>query len=463
MESVIGRFAGIFRHVPVYDDFVSAFAMCISELDQGFIAGFLEGEATFWIGEQNAGQSYSCGLRAGVRADDQDLMEWLLALTGIGSLRPIGACATSKPQITWDINRQDECVELAYLLSRVGFHGRRAAELRIWAEAVDTWTHREGRERHASLRALKQRLEAARRFGGGRRAALPFSESRRLRLGYISGIIAAEGCFGIWNGRPRFAMHVRQDDRPLLGLLASVTGLGKIYDHTPEPPLNPSSAWTISSRAQLGQLLDLLWEADLPGRKGLELDAWAVAVDELRSAHRLRVRPRKDLICLAAAKLRETRAYRAPTRELLKLPGRNLRADSIDALQAWASVTPGRLGCGSYARWRRDHPGAPARNTVARAFGGWHAAMEAAGLLGRAARSSKRAGGEAARREQREAKRARVIGAVRRFEAEHGRLPRAMEFFKWRFAAAPETPSQAAVYKLFPGGWDAVLEACRAA
>jgi hypothetical protein len=441
---------------------MTAFAMCISELDQGFIAGFLEGEATFWIGEQNAGQSYSCGLRTNVRADDQDLIEWLLALTGIGTLRSVDARATSQPQIAWDLDRQDECVEVAHLLSRVGFHGRRAAELRIWVEAVDTWTHRKGAERHALLRALKRRLQAARRFGGGCPSALPLSESRRLRLGYISGIAAAEGCFGIWSGRPRFTMHLRQDDRPLLQMLASVTGLGTIYDHTPGPPLNPSSTWTISSRAQLGQLHDLLSEADLPGRKGLELDAWAVAVDELRDAHRLRVRPRKDLICPATAKLRETRTYRASTRELLKLPGRDLRAESIHALHTWASVTSGRLGCGSYARWRREHPGAPTRNTVARAFDGWHAAMAAAGLLDRAARKSCRAGGEAARREQREAKRARVIAAVRRFEAEYGRMPRAMEFFKWRFAAAPETPSQAAVYKLFPGGWDAVLAACMA-
>jgi hypothetical protein len=53
-----------------------------------------------------------------------------------------------------------------------------------------------------------------------------------------------------------------------------------------------------------------------------------------------------------------------------------------------------------------------------------------------------------------------VVDAVRRFEAEHRRLPRAMEFFKWRLAVMPDTPTQATVYNLFPGGWNAVLEAC---
>ena len=106
----------------------------------------------------------------------------------------------------------------------------------------------------------------------------------------------------------------------------------------------------------------------------------------------------------------------------------------------------------------------PTRNTIAGAFGSWHVAMNAAGLGDRAARSAPtRAGGGVARRERLDRQRARVAAAVRQFEAEHGRKPRAMEFFKWRLVAAPDTPTQATVYNLFPGGWAAVLEACAAA
>jgi hypothetical protein len=439
------------------------FAMCISELDQGFIAGFLEGEATFVIGEQNAGTSYSCGVRVGVRDDDQDLVEWLVALTGLGRLRRVPARATSRPQIAWQIETQEDCVELVSLLSRSGFHGRRAAELRIWADAVDVWTQPSCPGRLATLSDLAQRLKAARRFGGGNSEALPLSERQRQRQGYITGLVAAEGCFGVWNGRPRFAMHLRQDDRPLLELLSAATGLGSIYDHTPSEPLNPSSTWTITSRAQLGEFADFLRRIGVPGRKQLELEIWAIAIDELRSARRLGLRPRKPLIELAASKLRAARAYRPVKRELLELPRRDLRSESITALQEWAAMTPGRLGCGSYVRWRQDHPGAPNRNTVARTFGSWHAAMKEAGLLDRAARRvPTRTRETAQRRAARENKRERVIEAVRAFEAGHGRPPRAMEFFKWRFAAAPEAPSQAAVYKLFPGGWESVLAAARA-
>ena len=41
----------------------------------------------------------------------------------------------------------------------------------------------------------------------------------------------------------------------------------------------------------------------------------------------------------------------------------------------------------------------------------------------------------------------------------HGSVPTAMEFFRWRLAGAPATPTQATVYRLFPGGWSAVLQA----
>jgi hypothetical protein len=43
-----------------------------------------------------------------------------------------------------------------------------------------------------------------------------------------------------------------------------------------------------------------------------------------------------------------------------------------------------------------------------------------------------------------------------------GTLPTAMEFFRWRLVEAPATPTQATVYRLFPGGWPAVLTAYEA-
>jgi hypothetical protein len=271
-------------------------------------------------------------------------------------------------------------------------------------------------------------------------------------LGYISGFLSAEGCFGLSDARPRFSIHLRQDDKPLLKLLANATGLGKVTEHRPPAPLNPSTTWTIAARAELAEFVELL-QGGLSGRKLRELEVWARAVDELN-----RVAPRREVLEDARDSLARVRAYSPPQRtDLLRLPGRDLRADSLDALAACGRDTVGKLSCTDYMRWRREHLSAPARNTVVRVFGSWQGALEAAGLGERVARAPRPIGGEAGRAARREQQRARVIAAVRRFEREQGRLPRALEFFRWRYEGAVDAPTQSSVYKLFPGGWTEVL------
>jgi hypothetical protein len=111
---------------------------------------------------------------------------------------------------------------------------------------------------------------------------------------------------------------------------------------------------------------------------------------------------------------------------------------------------------------RRDrHPEWPSRNTVARHFGSWHAGLEAAGLADRAAtRPERYAGRSRAVLDARLVKqRERVLASVRRFVAEVGHVPRAMEYFRWRLRHDPDTPTQATIYNLFPGGWDSVRQA----
>jgi hypothetical protein len=154
--------------------------------------------------------------------------------------------------------------------------------------------------------------------------------TRKQLLGYISGFVSGEGCFGLSRDRPRFSIHLRQDDRPLLELLAGATGLGRVQRAPVRPPLNPSAT-----------------------------------------------------------------------------------------------------------------------------------ALEAAGLGDRRARAPHRPGGEARRASLRQQQRARIVDAVRRFEREHGRWPRALEFFRWRLVAAVDTPTQATVYIEFPGGWNEVLAQAR--
>jgi Homing endonuclease associated repeat len=333
---------------------------------------------------------------------------------------------------------------------------------------VHVWTESAGDARRAELRRLKAELAAARRFGGGSGSATPFA-SRKQLLGYISGFVCAEGSFGMSRNRPGFSVHLRQDDEPLVRLLAANTGLGNVTTHRPAAPLNPSVAWKVTARAELAELRDLLWAGDLTGRKLREMDAWGAAVDEMCRGVQSGVSPRRAVLATAAARLRDLRAYRpSEGRELLRLPGRDVRAEALAALAAWARVTPGRLPATAYMKWRREHRDAPARNTIAREFGSWHRALEAAGLSDRAAASAatvaaRHSGGIEARAARRDAQREQVIAWVLRFEREHGRLPRAMEFFRWRLDSAVDAPSQRTVYHLFPGGWAEVLERVRQA
>lgn len=442
------------------------FSLSIDQLDRAFIAGFLEGEACFSITEQNGGQSFSCNVAVSQRDDDQELLEWLVAATGVGRLHRVRAYRTSRPQVLWSVASQEDCHELVALIGD-GFHGRRTSELDTWREAVSVWTDCHGDERRARLLALKQRLHALKRFRASEPTARPLRR-RQVLVGYISGLVCAEGSFGFSGARPRFSMHLRADDGPLLEMLAATTGFGRVNHHRPPaPPLNPSSTWNVSAPLQLLRLVEVLREGGLHGRKRTEMEAWSVAVEAL-CAPELRGRAvDHEVVRSAAQRLAEIREYRPPElRKLLELPRRDIAAESIAALQKWSREYVGPLSCGAYNRWRRD--GMPRRNTIAKAFGGWHAALAAAGLEERAAASPARfeamvRGGEARREARRVAQRARVVAAVEAFERKHGRLPCAMEFFRWQRVEAPDAPSQASVYRLFPGGWAEVLAACKPA
>ena len=143
---------------------------------------------------------------------------------------------------------------------------------------------------------------------------------------------------------------------------------------------------------------------------------------------------------------------------------RDVHAESVQILRRWAETEPGTLSCTRYAAARQ--PDWPTRNTLARRFGSWDAALRAAGLAERAATPAavhvaRAAGGAAARAAYDEVKRRRVLKTLR-FAVNtdgYGTLPTAMQFFRWRLINAPATPTQATVYRLFPGGWPAVLAA----
>ena len=137
-----------------------AFAWSVSEVEGSLLAGFLEGEIHLGIAEQNGGQSLSCFAQANVRDDDAEILEWILALTGIGTLYRVPARRTSKPQVQWRVASRADCEELAVVLARVPFRGRKRRELEVWSAAVRAWSGR-GEARRTELRGMDAELRGA--------------------------------------------------------------------------------------------------------------------------------------------------------------------------------------------------------------------------------------------------------------------------------------------------------------
>jgi hypothetical protein len=433
------------------------FAVLIPPGDGHFIAGFIEGEGHFGIVSMNGGQSLGCVMRLAVRDDDGDLLRWLVATTGIGKLSRKPAQSTSQPQVLWSVNRQDDCDYLVALLDRFPMRGRKACEFTIWSRAVRTWTQQTGPRRRATLERLKSELEACRQFPARSptRRRFPWSET----LPYLAGFIAAEGSFGASDGAaPRLTVNLRADDGPLLHLLADASGWGSVTGPYPNSRGQPHIRWTITRTSHVEDVVDCFSRVGLRGRKQLALDAWRDLVDERRQSRIDGRRPDEGVYGRARASLSAANGYPGPPDPRSLSRTSDKRYLVIEALTECGRQY-GRFTCGEYQTARREHPHWPHRNTIARLFGSWAAAMEAAGLGDQVARRDLRPKDRTWAEERLRETRRVVLAAVERCAAELGRTPAAMEFFRWRLANAPGSPTQATVYRAFPGGWKSVLAA----
>jgi hypothetical protein len=436
----------------------------ITTAEGHFIAGFIEGEGHLGIVEQNGGQSYGCFMSLGLRDDDAPLAQWLRERTELGTVYPVRAYRTSRPQVRWLVRTLPECRALVELLDRYELRGRKRREYETWRTAVEIASSGIA-ERRLALRRLHDRLRAIRVFrapGPDELASAPANHD--WLVAYLHGLLCAEGSFSLRPTHAGVSVHLRQDDRPLLAMLARETGLGYLRDSRAYPPAHPSTFWRISTAADVTQIASWLDPRLMRGRKAKELRVWLGAVAELERARS--VGRRADLEARIAA-FKAARRYRPPAHELPpREPQRDARAEAIVALQRWAATEREPLSCRRYVAYRAEtDPAPPNRNTLTRRFGSWYAALEAAGLADRAAstaevRHARAAGGVAHRETRAEAQRERVLTTLRYGVNMHdGSLPTAMQFFRWRLVDAPGTPTQATVYRLFPGGWPAVLAA----
>jgi hypothetical protein len=444
----------IFRRSERYDLQVDR---AISVAEGNFIAGFIEGEGHFGIAEANGGQSFRCLMSLRVRDDDAELLEWLRARTGVGLLRTVTAQGNSNPQVQWLVQTQAGCRTLVELLTRFEMRGRKTREFAIWRRAVALWTS-DDPSRVSLAEGLHRELSSVRRFQAERSAAPPAPVSVQALHAYLHGFLCAEGSLSLDRTHTALTVHLRQDDRPLLKMLYRELGVGALSDHPAYGSTRPSTSWRVGRLAEVSRLAEWLDPAQMRGRKANELEVWSRAVAERRAAREQRRRANLDDLI---AEFRSARTYRPG---VLLQPSRHSedrRAETLRILRVWAEEERGLLSCARYAAARRA--GWPTRNTIAQRFGSWDAALRTAGLEARLPRPAPRqVGGVARRKAHDEAQRERVLATLRYGVNLHGSLPTAMQFFRWRLVEAPATPTQATVYRLFPGGWPAVLAAYEA-
>src|SRR5829696_5799296 len=304
-----------------------------------FLAGFLDAEAHLGIAEMNGGTSLSCFASVKVRDDDAEILEWLAAWTGLGSLHAVSARAASRRQVCWTIKRRDECVELGRLLHAFPLRSRKARESEIWREAVGLWCSA-GAARRDRLAAKRRQLRRARMFVAPSPVDISVPFRDEVPLAYLAAFVAGEGHFGIFRDVPRLVVKTRADDAPLLRALAGATGLGRVYDYPNRSGANPITASVVYRRAEVREIAQRLCQVAIPGRKGREISAWRVAVEGLTRPE-LRLRDAQEMRRAVAAH-RAARAYPGPRTEPLPPFGRrNRRAAAVAALRAGVRSRPG--------------------------------------------------------------------------------------------------------------------------
>jgi hypothetical protein len=229
------------------------------------LAGFVDAEGSFGVRPTNAGRSWVCDFRLSQRDDDASVLARIQRLTGLGVLTPYPARANSKPQTTWSIRSQIECLRLVQILEEFPLRGRKQREFVVWAEAVTQWNGRR-RERAAAMRHASERLRCLRRYVDPPLSTAPPHDSQHLRW-YLGGFFSGEGYFGLSQRSARAVIKVRRDDLPLLQAFAGSTTLGTIMDVSARGSSRPGAVWIIQRHGQLSAAIDLLESAMLRGRR----------------------------------------------------------------------------------------------------------------------------------------------------------------------------------------------------
>jgi hypothetical protein len=427
-----------------------------SPTDGAFLAGLVSGDGSFVIRPNNSGASWACQLRINLRDDDTPLLASVRRWCEAGRLHAIPARNTSHPQTLWLVQRQTDCLRLLHILERHPPIGKKALQFAIWRRAVLAWTS--GEPGRADVLARSAELLSASRHPARSALVSGVDITTPYLLAFLAGFATAEAHLGVSpDDRPAFVINLRRDDGGVLRLLHERLQLGHIAEVAARGASRAALSWRIGKLADLRSLVAVLDQYPPRGRVLRIYRAWRELV--------LTEPSRRGARSPLADEVRRRRAYKPGLGTILPADSRSARqVRHLEALRAWGAVYSGPFKTTAYEAWRRGSaPECPSRNTIAASFGSWLDALAAAGLSAdgcrRADSNGKTTRAQAdARRERRERQIKAVLDGVERCAQALGHMPCATEFFAWR-RCEPGLPSQMTVYRLFRGGWSAVLAA----
>ena len=354
--------------------------------DAHALAGFIDAEGYFAIRPNNGGRSWQCALSIKVREDDGSLLKQFATRTGLGHLVHVPAHATSRPQTGWTIASKLECVALAELLDEYPLRGRKSLEYGVWSRAVRRWAagSYECSERlHRELSELAREIRRLRRYVDPPRLVPSIVGTGKEFVAYFGGFFSGDGSLLITSRGPRLVVKLRRDDRALLEQFAGAFEIGSVTDQAAQPGSSPTSAWSVTSRAEMLRTIELLDAAPLLGVKRAHYAAWRPAALEVANASRGGRASCAAVLERAARTLAHARTYRPPPQRADRpADAESVRDTYIQILRLFARGSRGSdLRCTAYERARAAHPSWPKRDTIAKAFGSWHVALVTAGLI----------------------------------------------------------------------------------
>jgi LAGLIDADG DNA endonuclease family protein len=355
-----------------------------SEVAAGFLAGLIAGEGCFTVAPNNGGQSWMCAFSLAMRADDTPLLCEVTEMAGCGALEPVEARGASRPQMAWRVRSITDCLELARVLDAAPLLAKKAGDFAIWRRALEVWADGPRAGRWTTMKSLARDLRRHREMSTSSYRP-PVDITRPHLDGFLSGFATAEGHFGATSdGHPYFTINLRADDLSILADLRRMLDVGRVVLADGDP--NVMASLRVARRPDLVRLLEQFSRVPPRGHKAAAYDVWRELVRTIDTrAPRIE---RKPLV----KRLRATRSYEPPASAPTRDRAEERRRRCVSALQGWASNEQGLLTVAAYERFREATSDLqlPTRNTVARIFGSWRAAMIAAGLPTRASRSPAR-------------------------------------------------------------------------